>query len=263
MEEAKKFKELYEMTVEGNVDKKQIGKDRNGNPIKLSYLSWPYAWATLIEQDPSANYKVYERPDGRLYWDDGKTAWVKVSVTMFNKEVIEYLAIMDDSRANASMPLNDCTITNKYGEEVKISGITSFDVGKAIQRAMVKAIARFGIGLKLYAGEDLPSEEPKGEPEKQEAKPPKSSEVPDLSKIQEILKGLDVSTSAKFVDWCVAKFGMGPMSLTDPKNIKFALVYLQAAVAKLQKDKPLTVAGKQVTVDGKPMSENVDDDLPF
>jgi hypothetical protein len=106
---------------------------------KLSYLSWPYAWGELKKNYPDANYRVYENESGKMYWDDGKTAWVKVGVTVNELEHIEYLPIMDFK--NTSIPA---------------AKITSFDANKAIQRAMVKAIGRHGLGLYIYAGEDLP-----------------------------------------------------------------------------------------------------------
>ena len=109
---------------------------------KLSYLSWPFAWGELKKNCPAANYKVYENELGKIYWDDGKTAWVKVGVTAEDLEHIEYLPIMDFK--NASIPA---------------AKVTSFDANKAIQRAMVKAIARHGLGLYIYAGEDLPEQE--------------------------------------------------------------------------------------------------------
>ena len=135
------FEKLNAISVEGKTDKK-------GN---LTYLSWAYAWAELKKLHPEANYTVYENANGWNYHTDGKTAWVKVGVLVkpvpeFEAiEHIEYLPVMD--HRNSSIPLKD---------------ITSFDINKAIQRASVKAIARHGIGLYIYAGEDLP-EAPKTE----------------------------------------------------------------------------------------------------
>lgn len=112
-------------------------KRKNG----LSYLSWAYAWRALKTNFPNANYKVYEREDGRNYWDDGRSCWVKVGVTVEDIEHIEYLAIMDNR--NKSVPAES---------------VTSVQVINSIQRALTKAIGRHGIGLYIYAGEDLPSD---------------------------------------------------------------------------------------------------------
>lgn len=125
------FTELNNINVNDKVEKKN----------NLSYLSWAYAWGEVKKLHPNATYKVYEREDGRIYWDDGSTAWVKTGVTINDIEHIEYLPIMD--YRNSSIP---------------VAKITSFDVNKTIQRSLTKACARHGLGLYIYAGEDLPEE---------------------------------------------------------------------------------------------------------
>lgn len=129
------FSELYAVNVSDKIEKK------NG----LSYLSWAWAWAELKERHPEANATVYENADGWNYFTDGTTAWVKTGVTVNGIEHIEYLPVMD--HRNKSIP---------------VSSITSFDVNKAIQRSLTKAIGRHGLGLYIYAGEDIP-EAPKKE----------------------------------------------------------------------------------------------------
>lgn len=126
------FTQLNNINVSDKIERK------NG----LSYLSWAWAWGELKKVHPTANYKVYEREDGCIYFHDGKTAWVKTGVTVNDIEHIEYLPIMDSR--NKSIP---------------VGNITSFDVNKAIQRSLTKAVARHGLGLYVYAGEDLPEEE--------------------------------------------------------------------------------------------------------
>ena len=105
----------------------------------LTYLSWAWAWSICKSHYPDADYTIYENPEGRPYFDDGRTAWVKTGVTIQGQEHIEYLPIMDYN--NRSIPLLK---------------ITSMDMNKAIQRSLTKAIARHGLGLYIYAGEDLP-----------------------------------------------------------------------------------------------------------
>jgi hypothetical protein len=136
MSESKKnyFEELYGIDVNEKTEKK-------GN---LTYLSWAWAWAEIKKKHPDANYTIYENKDGWNYHTDGKTAWVKTGVTVAGIEHIEYLPVMDFK--NKSIPL---------------SAVTSFDVNKTIQRALTKACARHGLGLYIYAGEDLPEEPPK------------------------------------------------------------------------------------------------------
>ena len=109
----------------------------------LTYLSWAWAWAEIKKAYPEATYTIYENADGWNYHSDGRTAWVKTGVTVQGIEMIEYLPVMDYK--NRSIPLDS---------------ITSFDVNKAIQRSLTKACARHGLGLYIYAGEDLPQESP-------------------------------------------------------------------------------------------------------
>lgn len=134
------FIELNSIDVSDYVETK-------GGAVKLNYLSWAYAWGEIKKRYPTANYTVYENNDGWNYFTDGRTAWVKTGVTINGLEHIEYLPVMNNS--NKSIPLKD---------------VTSFDVNKAIQRSITKAIARHGLGLYIYAGEDLPIDTPKEEP---------------------------------------------------------------------------------------------------
>ena len=116
--------------------------DKTEKKNGLTYLSWAWAWAEVKKLFPDANYTIYENAGGWNYHTDGKTAWVKTGVTVNGIEHIEYLPVMD--HRNRSIPLDS---------------ITSFDVNKAIQRSLTKACARHGLGLYVYAGEDLPEDE--------------------------------------------------------------------------------------------------------
>lgn len=128
------FETLNAINVGEHIEKK------NG----LSYLSWAWAWAEVKKKYPAATYTIYENKDGWNYHTDGHTAWVKTGVTIDGLEHIEYLPVMD--MRNRSIP---------------IENVTSFDVNKAIQRSLTKACARHGLGLYIYAGEDLPEAEQK------------------------------------------------------------------------------------------------------
>ena len=119
------------------IDVSKKTEQKNG----LTYLSWAWAWGEIKKKHPNAQYKVYENVEGWNYFTDGRTCWVKVSVTINDLEHIEYLPVMDHK--NQSIPRDK---------------VTSFDVNKAIQRAVTKACARHGLGLYIYAGEDLPED---------------------------------------------------------------------------------------------------------
>lgn len=117
----------------------------NGHTEKkggLTYLSWAWAWQMVKKNFPDAFYTIYENKDGLNYHTDGRTCWVKTGVTVNGLEHIEYLPVMDYK--NNSIPL---------------AKVTSTDVNKSIQRSLTKACARHGLGLYIYAGEDLPAGE--------------------------------------------------------------------------------------------------------
>ena len=128
-------KSVYETLAAVNCN--EHTEKKNG----LTYLSWAWAWAEVKKRYPTATYTIYETPEGCPYWTDGRTCWVKTGVTIEGQTHIEYLPVMDNR--NNSIPLER---------------ITSMDMNKAIQRSLTKAAARHGLGLYIYAGEDLPEE---------------------------------------------------------------------------------------------------------
>lgn len=138
MEEKNYFELLNSINVNDKTEKK------NG----LTYLSWAWAWGEVKKKFPDATYVIYEttNPQGYVcnYFTDGRTCWVKTGVVINGIEHIEELPVMDYK--NKSIPLDN---------------VNSFDVNKAIQRSLTKAVARHGLGLYIYAGEDLPEEERK------------------------------------------------------------------------------------------------------
>ena len=147
----------------------------------LSYLAWAWAWGIVKEHYPNSFYTIYENPDGWNYFTDGKTCWVKTGVTVvdddYRQEHIEYLPVMNFK--NASIPIKD---------------VTSTDVNKTIQRSLTKAIARHGLGLYIYAGEDLPEavlEEKKAEEESKAKEKEQISKV--ISEIDQQIKRVTLS----------------------------------------------------------------------
>ena len=141
--------------------------DKVKTKMGLNYLSWSYAWGELLKAYPDATSTVYKRTietnetmttedkDNGVtrtvvnkstqevpYFTDGRTCFVKVGVSIKGIEYIEYYPIM--GLKNDAIPANRVTMT---------------DVNKALQRAFVKACARHGLGLYIYAGEDLPEAE--------------------------------------------------------------------------------------------------------
>ena len=144
------FKELFAVNVSDKVEKK------NG----LSYVSWSYAWGELKKQFPKSFYTVYENEQGWPYFTDGKTCWVKTGVTVVEESTqknaftdAEYNIVTDSIEHIEYLPIMD--FKNK---SIPVDQVTSMDVNKAIQRSLTKAIARHGLGLYIYSGEDLPEQ---------------------------------------------------------------------------------------------------------
>tara|TARA_R110002020_G_scaffold429296_1_gene638822 strand:+ start:1680 stop:2279 length:600 start_codon:yes stop_codon:yes gene_type:complete len=128
MEKKNIFKELSSISIKGKTDKKG----------KFDYLSWATAWSLIKSQHPDAQRIVYESEHtGLNFFTDGKTAYVKVGITINGMEHIDYLPVMD--YRNNSIP---------------IEKVSSMDVNTAIQRSTAKAIAMHGLGLSLWIGED-------------------------------------------------------------------------------------------------------------
>lgn len=132
MSEAKQPTDLLKINVNGHTEQK------NG----LTYLSWAWAWAEVLKLDPAATWEAveYPTPDGQLmpcmFLPDG-SAMVKVKVT-----------IGDKTRA--------CALPVMNHRNQAIKGPDAFAINTAIQRCFVKAIAMHGLGLYIYAGEDVP-----------------------------------------------------------------------------------------------------------
>ena len=132
------FETLNAINVNEHTDTKSNGK------VTLTYLSWAWAWAEVMKLYPDTKYTIYERETewGAVnYFTDGRTCWVKTGVTINGKEYVEQLPVMDNR--NNSVPLES---------------VTSMDVNKAIKRCITKACALHGLGLYIYAGEDLPED---------------------------------------------------------------------------------------------------------
>lgn len=160
------FEFLYEKNVNNYTEKKN----------DLTYLSWVYAWKEMKVADPDAEYEIkkFVQPNGTIlpYMYDERTGYmVMTQVTACGKTYEMWLPVMDN--ANNAMKSAPYTYkVKKYEwdeekrrkvfqgnyEEKEVEAATMFDVNKAIMRCLVKNLAMFGLGLYIYAGEDLPEE---------------------------------------------------------------------------------------------------------
>lgn len=163
-----KFEQLLAMDV--NDKKETRGEGRNA----LDYLSWVFAWAEFKKVYPKGNYEIKkfktfadDEKGMRLvpYMFDEKTGYM-VNTEVDNGEGEKHemwLPVMDSvNNALKSEPYTykvkeykDGRFTGQYIDK-QVASATMFDVNKAIMRCLVKNIAMFGLGLYIYAGEDLP-----------------------------------------------------------------------------------------------------------
>ena len=141
-----KFEELYSLNVNKYVEKKN----------DLSYLSWSYAWAEFKKVYPDSTYEIVKDENGRCYFGDdniGYMVYTKVSAGGLTYEM--WLPVMDG--ANKAMKPAAYTYSTRFGEKT-VEAMTMFDVNKTVMRCLVKNLAMFGLGLYIYAGEDLPQD---------------------------------------------------------------------------------------------------------
>jgi len=160
--------ELLKINVNGHTERK-------GN---LTYLSWAWAWAEVLKLDPGAWWNAHEWADRpAMFLPDG-TAMVKVSVEVKGNTKTCVLPVMDNRNRAIVDP-------------------DAFAVNSAIMRCLTKAIAMHGLGLYIYAGEDLP------ESEKVEPNPEvltQIASVTDAAALVVLFKSLDPAIRATHMD---------------------------------------------------------------
>ncbi|MFQ9922068.1 MAG: DUF1071 domain-containing protein [Beduini sp.] len=209
------FNTLNKVDVSDKIERK------NG----LSYLSWAYAWGEVKKLYPYATYTIYER-DSQFgpvnYFTDGKTCWVKTGVKIGELEHIEELPIMD--------------YKNK---SILLTNVTSFDVNKAIQRSLTKALARHGLGLYIYAGEDLPedSETSKKKSEVEEQQNDKNSIQQLLKQHQKLVNTMDekeIDFREKLEPLIFKNTGLTTQNITelDDESLKNLCAFYKALINK-------------------------------
>ena len=164
------YKVLSKINVNEHTEKK------NG----LTYLSWAWAWDTLLSYYPDSFTTINRTASGFPYWTDGQTCWVDVGVTVAwngkERTRSEVFPVMDYK--NRSIPADK---------------VTSFDINTALQRAWTKAIARHGLGFYIYAGQDLPNDEA----EAQKAKESKLISAEQAEQVKALYSPEEIETMLK------------------------------------------------------------------
>ena len=155
-----RFEQLYNFDVSKWVETKG----------DLAYLSWAPAWVKFKQFHPEATYEIkkFDNGSGRLvpYMYDERIGYMVMTSVTANEDISEqasvkityemWLPVMDEK--NKAMKIDQYEYSTKYGKKT-VESISMFEVNKAIMRCLVKNLAMFGLGIKVYTGEDLPQEE--------------------------------------------------------------------------------------------------------
>lgn len=144
-EEKNYFNELFSVNVNGKTEEK------NG----LTYLSWAWAWAEFCKRYPDANYEVVKFNGLPYVYDDNTGYMVYTNVTILGVTREMWLAVMDSN--NYAMKKEPYKVVTKY-KTIDVKPATMTDINKTIMRCLTKNLAMFGLGLYIYAGEDLPED---------------------------------------------------------------------------------------------------------
>lgn len=158
-EQVNVFEKLYAIDVGDHTDKKN----------NLTYLSWAWAWAEFKKQYPDATYEIWRDDQGRPYISDPDLGYmVFTSVTVGDLTHSMWLPVMDNK--NNAMKNVEYSY-KKYGtHEETVQPATMFNVNTAIMRCLTKNLAMFGLGLYIYAGEDIPNDDSEAKPEQTDVK---------------------------------------------------------------------------------------------
>ena len=139
------FETLNAINVNDKVEKK---KD-------LTYLSWSYAWGEVKKVYSDATYNIVFDPNTNkpYFYDETLGYMVMTSVTIQEQTLEMWLPVMDG--ANQAMKHESYEYSTRYGVKT-VDAATMFDINKTLMRCLTKNLAMFGLGLYIFAGEDLP-----------------------------------------------------------------------------------------------------------
>lgn len=146
-------KTLLESLLAMNVNERC--EKKNG----LTYLSWAWAWTEFLKVYPDATYEILKDDTGLPYFGNdamGYMVYTTVTAGGITREM--WLPVMDG--ANKAMKFLPYQYKTKYGEKT-CDAADMFDVNKTIMRCLTKNLAMFGLGLYIYASEDLPESDKK------------------------------------------------------------------------------------------------------
>jgi hypothetical protein len=138
------FQSLYELDVNHKTESKS----------GLKYLSWAFAWAEFKKAYPDATYNTDLYNGKPFLYDESLGYMVSTTVTVGELTIPMHLPVLDG--ANKAQKAVDYNYKTKYAEK-ECKAASMFDINTAIMRCLTKNLAMFGLGLYIYAGEDIPS----------------------------------------------------------------------------------------------------------
>lgn len=187
MAETKKgvFATLNAINVNDHTEVKDNGTD------KLTYLSWVWAWQQVKTKYPDVSYEVKHWDGKPFLYEEALGYMVETSVTIQGETMTMWLPVMDSK--NKAMKAQPYSYKTKYGEKW-VNAATMFDINTTIMRCLVKNLAMFGLGLYIYAGEDLPQEEKEQQANAMQAK------------IEEACAAMRAVTSREEMEACWKKY---------------------------------------------------------
>lgn len=209
MEQTKKtFDVLSSINVNDKVEKKS----------NLTYLSWAWAWAEVKKACPDASYQIVaDLTTNKPYFYDENLGYMVITEVTIEGETLEmWLPVMDG--ANKSMMAHPYKYQTKYGEKT-VEAATMFDINKTLMRCLTKNLAMFGLGLYIYAGEDLP--EVTTTPTQA---PTKAETTPELAELKKDTENWD-----KVVNYVTANKALGIDAIGKQLNRKYKMT---AAIKK-------------------------------
>jgi hypothetical protein len=208
------FERLSSINVNDHVEKK---KD-------LTYLSWAWAWSETKKACPDTTYKILETE-----YDEVLGFMCHTTVTIEGETLEMWLPVMDG--ANKSMKKQSYTYSTKYGDKT-VEAATTFDINKTIMRCLVKNLAMFGLGIYIYAGEDLPENDNAPAPA-----PVKNTPAPATApaELEELKKGTE--NWDKVIKYVTANKQLGMEKIGQQLNRKYKIsTALKKEIANLLTD---------------------------
>ena len=198
------FTELNAINVNEHTEKKKTGS------TELTYLSWAWAWGEFKKKCPTATYEIKRFENNQPYFFDENLGYmVFTSVTVDNLTYEMWLPVMDS--ANKAMKKEPYTyqVKDKFTKNLvdkTCEAATMFDINKTIMRCLVKNLAMFGLGLYIYAGEDLPEDDKKTDAEIPETLKNAIMQAKDQQALNDIYRrefnNLTTAQQAEFVELC-------------------------------------------------------------